>query len=180
MRLWKEERGLTLVELIVGMAILAVVFAGIAYAFQGMVRSQTYNYEYGANVQDGGAVMRLISDEIKNAASIVSPMRGQGSAKLLYSYKAGEGIKQAGIYVEQDAIVIEKDGKKRKLAIGRVWPSNEADTDDGSLYFQFEAGSSQKALIDVKLKIKNVQKKNQAVHPDLEYKMRISTLNNLN
>lgn len=180
MGFWKEERGITLVELMIGIAILAVVSAGIAYAFQGMVKSQNYNYQYGANVQDGGTVMQLIADEVRNAVSIESPIRGgTGSAVFRYTYRDQEEDKTAKIYVEKNVVVIEKDQKKRTLAQGRVWPSSDEFSEDGSLYFRFDEKSSRKALLDITLKMENVQKKNQAVNPSLEFQTKVSTLNSI-
>jgi len=65
-----NEQGFTLVELIIGMAILALIMSGVYGVLASSIKSYQYNFEQGQNIQDSRQLFNEITTGIKNATAI--------------------------------------------------------------------------------------------------------------
>ena len=65
-----NNRGFSLVELLIGMGILAILMAGIAMSFSTTTQSYQYNMSQGRNVMSTREVLNAISDELRYATAV--------------------------------------------------------------------------------------------------------------
>lgn len=86
---FKSQKGVSLVELLVGIAILGLVMSGIYTALSGSLKAQQFNFDAAANTQDELQILNSISSELKNAASIDSPVSGATTSAISYK-KSGD------------------------------------------------------------------------------------------
>ena len=69
----KNKRGVTLIELLIGVVLISMVITVISRIAIVSFRSQQRSFEQTVNLQAGRQIMMAISDEIRNAVSISSP-----------------------------------------------------------------------------------------------------------
>ncbi|VBB08135.1 Hypothetical protein LUCI_3400 [Lucifera butyrica] len=67
-----NNKGFTLVEFIVWSAMAVLISVGIISLFASIVKSYQYSYEQGSNAQDAQNILNLITNELRNAASITN------------------------------------------------------------------------------------------------------------
>lgn len=113
-----NERGFTLVELIIGIAIISIVLAGVLGVLESSVKTNQYVTQQTINTQDSRNVLNSIVDEIRLANSISKPALGASDNILVYTV----GSETRKIYVGTDTaantVVIEKDGAiNQRLAL---------------------------------------------------------------
>ena len=93
------RRGLTLVELLIAVAILAMLLAAIAVAMHGSLLSFKENEGLAAVVQTGRAVLNQISRDVRtaeavscdsNSVTIIPPDDGRGISEIQYELSDGQ------------------------------------------------------------------------------------------
>jgi|GEM_PF-2764229 len=67
MRYWDDQKGFTLVELIIGMAIMTIILGGICGVFYTSLKAQSYGLAKGNSVQDVSTAINQIAGEIQYA-----------------------------------------------------------------------------------------------------------------
>lgn len=85
----KTELGFTLVELIIGMAIMGIIMSAIVGVLNVTLQSQQYNFDESANIQSERQILSSIGDEIRNATQISSPSAGATVNTITYQ-KSGD------------------------------------------------------------------------------------------
>lgn len=124
-----REKGFTLVELLIGMAIMTIVMAGVFGVIYSSVKSYNYSWEQGSNIQDAQGVLTLVSNEIRNATSISRPVFSANQitsgSRIDYQVVVNSVTEQHSIYVGSNSdintIILSVDGTvKKKLALNRV------------------------------------------------------------
>lgn len=129
MKVVKNQQGLTLVELVVGMTISTIILAAIVGVLSTSVRSHQYNFQEESNIQDARAVLNEVSDQLRYATSISSPPPG-GSANTI-TYRLHDDANDRRITQGTDAdqgYVLFRDaaGNVRKIGAGRIASINFA------------------------------------------------------
>lgn len=81
----KNERGFTLIELIVGMAVLALVGAAVFGVLSSSVTTKNYGMNQEASFTQARTVMGTIADELRYA-TISSPAVGAAASEIHYTY----------------------------------------------------------------------------------------------
>ena len=118
----KSEQGFTLVELLIGMAILIIIMNGIYGVLTSSIRSYQYNFAQGENIQSGRQVLNEITKDIKNATtgiSITTPSPNPtNSSTLHYSILADSYV--VSLDSGTKAVVISKNGTARSIGTGRI------------------------------------------------------------
>ena len=71
MRKKDAQRGFSLIEVMIGIAIMVIIFAGITNVFRSLMTSQEYTFTQNSNMQDANAVMKLIQREVQKSKEIV-------------------------------------------------------------------------------------------------------------
>ncbi len=66
----KNQNGVSLVEVVVGMVVLVITLGGIYQILTGMNRSQQYNLEAAANIEEQRAILNNIAIEVRNAVGL--------------------------------------------------------------------------------------------------------------
>jgi len=93
------QRGLTLVELLIAVAILAMLLTAIAVAMHGSLLSFKENESLAAVIQTGRAVLGQISRDIRtaeavscdsNSVTIIPPDDGRGISEIQYELSDGQ------------------------------------------------------------------------------------------
>jgi|GEM_PF-2651636 len=101
----KKEQGFTLVELVIGMAILSLIMSGTYGILASSVKSYQYNFAQGKNIQDSRQLFNEMTKGIKNATTITSP-----DAKTLnYSITTDTGTDHYIISLDTDTINLKKN-----------------------------------------------------------------------
>lgn len=67
MSYWNEQKGVTLVELLIGIAIMAIIIGGIYACFYTSLQAQTYGFAKGRSIQDGSNAINQIGRELEYA-----------------------------------------------------------------------------------------------------------------
>lgn len=86
---FKCQKGVSIFELLMGIAILGLVMSGIFTVLSGSLKAQQFNFDAAANTQDQLQILNSIGAELKNATSIDSPVPGTTSSTILYQ-KSGD------------------------------------------------------------------------------------------
>ena len=81
-----KQKGFTLVEIMIGIAVMVIIFAGVMAVSQSLFRSQNYTFVHNTNLQDANIVMNLIKREIQRADEITIPVKGGKAPNLLEYY----------------------------------------------------------------------------------------------
>ena len=114
--------GFTLLELVVGMASLMLVLAGVFHFWYHSVQAQQYNTEAAANTQAGRAVIMAVSDEIRNAVIIATPVAATPANRFTYQKSGNSNI--CAIYVgsgaDANTLLLDDGSTIRRLGQGRV------------------------------------------------------------
>ena len=139
-----NEQGFTLVELMVGMAILILIMSGIYGVLSSSIKSYQYNFQQGQNIQDSRQLFNEITKGIKNATKIIST-----TPTLTYLSKdANTGVIDkyiVSLNSTTSAVVMQKNSDTAKnIGLGRV--------DDIKF---FSTASGNKKQISIQLFFKN-------------------------
>lgn len=81
----KNERGFTLVELIIGIAIMALIMAAVFGVLSSSVTTQSYGMSQEASFTQARTVMTAIADELRQA-TVISPAVGSSASTIQYTY----------------------------------------------------------------------------------------------
>jgi prepilin-type N-terminal cleavage/methylation domain-containing protein len=128
---FKNQYGFTLMELLVGMAIMVLIMGGIFNILSASVKSYTYAWEQGVNMQDTRTILMMLAKEIQNAKAITR--RDVNSL----SYTAFDGTAKT-ISFSNHTININ----------GRNITNNEIDS------FDFTGGTANTVTIKITIKAK--------------------------
>jgi prepilin-type N-terminal cleavage/methylation domain-containing protein len=81
----KNERGFTLVELIIGIAIMALIMAAVFGVLSSSVATKNYGMSQEASFTQARTVMTAVADELRQA-TITSPAVGSSASDIQYTY----------------------------------------------------------------------------------------------
>lgn len=84
----KKEQGFSLIELLIGVALIGIIMAAVFGVLSASLRSQQYNFDEAGNTQDERIIIMSISNELRNAVQIISP--ATGSAPAISYMKSGD------------------------------------------------------------------------------------------
>ena len=73
MKIPNDQQGFSLVELLIGIAILAIIMAAVFGVLSASVKSHQYNFDAGANIQDTRVILNESSNQLRNAIAISAP-----------------------------------------------------------------------------------------------------------
>lgn len=134
-----DEQGFTLVELIVGMAILTLIMSGTYGILATSVKSYQYNFEQGKNIQDSRQIFNEITKGIKNATAITitAPTPNPKDTSILSYSITDTSTSVTDTYVvsldtDTSAIMIQKNGTIQTVGTGRVDKIKVTSTNRGS------------------------------------------------
>lgn len=166
-----NNKGLTLIELMIGISIILILLAGLAGIFQSSMRTYVFNYDHGSNLQDSREALQLITEEIRSATDISLPVLSTSSTEFNYQILNNDNqIIICRIYrgsdLDQNTIIIQKGNTVTRIANNRL----------NRLVFTRTGTTGAKNLIQVDLELQNVLNPNS---PILGQSIRISTLNNI-
>lgn len=179
MRKKDAQRGFSLIEVMIGIAIMVIIFAGITNVFRSLMTSQEYTFTQNSNMQDANAVMKLIQREVQKSKEIVQPIKDEEATDFLEYYTEEKNEKGEvrdilnQIFIEGDAVVWQHGETKQLLAIHRVIASE--DLTKNSLRFQNISTNSDRSLIEVHVLLKDVEKKNTTEAAAVHLEAQIST-----
>jgi prepilin-type N-terminal cleavage/methylation domain-containing protein len=88
MKMIKKENGFTLVELVIGMAIMTLVMGGLVYVLGISVKSYQYSQKRTYEVQQARNGINGIIDDLRNATAIIEPTVGSTGNRLIYTMNA--------------------------------------------------------------------------------------------
>jgi prepilin-type N-terminal cleavage/methylation domain-containing protein len=81
---FKNQYGFTLLELLVGMVIIIIIMGGVFNILSVAVKSYTYAWEQGINMQNTRTALTIMTKEIQNATAITN-LNGDTSNTLSYT-----------------------------------------------------------------------------------------------
>ncbi len=128
MKIEMNNKGLTLVELIVGMAIMSLIMAGIFGIFSVSIKSYLYSMDESQHVQDSRNVLNQICDELRYATNITSPSFTSGTKttgnRIDFTTSIHSGTENRSIYIgtgdDANTVLIDHgDGTIQRLATKR-------------------------------------------------------------
>lgn len=115
----RNNNGFTLVELSVGLAIFAIIMTVIFGVLYQALKTQQYNLDAGANIQDARAIISEASNEIRYATAISSPASNTHASTITYQLAGDSATRMialgAGYVLFTDAA-----GNVHRLGSGRV------------------------------------------------------------
>lgn len=123
MKILNNSRGFALVELIIGITILTIMLTAILGVLSTSIKSQQYNFDEGANIQDIRAILPIVSDELRNATNITSPIVNNHAASIAYRLAHDTSDRTIMIGTEDNegyVLVTDGTGMVRRLGSGRV------------------------------------------------------------
>ena len=165
------QKGFSLIEVMIGIAIMVIVFAGITNVFKSLMDSQAYTFTQNSNMQEANAVMNLMQREIQRSKQIITPINNDEVTDILEYYTDEEDekgeVKEVlnQIFVEGNAVVWQHGETKQLFAIHRV--AETEDIENSSLRFKNISTNSERNLIEVHVVLKDEKKRNTeetAVH----------------
>ncbi len=105
-----NNRGLSLVELLIGMAIMVLILAGLAAVLSTGLQNMQFNLSMGTALAPGRNAVNVITDRLRyNATTISYPAAGEAS-KLYLTYSDGTDEYMIVRNSSTKAIVITKNG----------------------------------------------------------------------
>ena len=123
-----NQAGFTLIELVIGMAILTIIMAAILGVMPASFNAQQYNFEEGANIQDIRVVLNGISDELCNATEVSSPAPGGSANAISYQQDGDDGYRTITLGTtgsDKGYVLFTAPGSAdRKLGSGRITSIN--------------------------------------------------------
>lgn len=166
------RQGVSLIELMVGIAILGIILTGVTGILRSSLNSYSYTSQEVFNNQQERNVLYKIAEEIRNATVITSPNSGEVST---FSYKVKVGGSDEAREISWDnsdySIVLRKPGKPdERLAINRT----EALT-----FTRINANPGEKNKVQIHLILHNDPKNPQNKSPKLDLTETIITLNDI-
>lgn len=170
------RQGVSLIELMVGIAILGIILTGVTGIFRSSFNSYSYTSEEVFNNQQGRNALYHIADEIRNAEAITSPPADhlQYDTFIYTAKNKSTGIIEArkiylGSNSDAKTIVLETNGMIiERIAIHR--------TED--IKFSRIAIGNGKSQIKVDLTLHN-DRDTQHKSPSLVLSQMITTLNSI-
>jgi prepilin-type N-terminal cleavage/methylation domain-containing protein len=130
MKNFNNQQGFTIVELLVGMAIFTIIMAAVLSVLSTSIKSQQYNFDQGANIQDARAILNKASEELRNVTFISSPEVNQQANAITYrksddtidcSIALGTGADVGYILFTNTAGVVQRLGAGRVSSIDLIY-----------------------------------------------------------
>lgn len=159
-----NQKGFSLVELVIGMVVLVVILGGIYQILTGMNRSQRYNLEAAANIQDQRVILNSIATELRNAVRLTI---NEDGTMITYRKNGDTDDQKISRNNDTNTVVFTDSGDAvvNSYGPGRI----------SRLRFTSDADSARKVTIE--LTVINAE---QAGAPENTISTVVYTLNNLN
>ena len=100
--LFKKSNGFTLIEIIVGMSIMTIVLGLVYLIFRDSINLEQYISKEDANISDERLILISISNELRNATEINSPVFGDGELYSTISYRKEGDLSDRAISIGFD------------------------------------------------------------------------------
>ena len=154
----KTSAGFTLAEILVGMALLVIVVTVLSQSMPALFKSQSYNYELAANINDERFIINRITKELKGAISVSSPTAGKTASAISYRC-AGDSSDRQISFISTGAnahsvYFTNPNPGGTNLYLGQGWVKS----------LTFTANPSTQNLFKVALTIQNSQNSNAPVN----------------
>ncbi len=116
-----NQRGLTLVELVIGMAVMALVMAAVFGVLSSSVSVQSYGVNQEASFNHVRSVLNAISEELRYS-TVTAPAAGVPANEISYTTRDGESrrIYRGTTDAETNLIVITRPAGNLLLGNGLV------------------------------------------------------------
>lgn len=116
-----NQRGFTLVELVIGMAVMALVMAAVFGVLSSSVNVQSFGVNQEASFNQIRSVLNTISEELRYS-TVTAPAAGVTANEISYTTRDGETrrIYRGTIGVETNMIVITRPGGNLLLGNGLI------------------------------------------------------------
>jgi len=138
----KNEQGFTIVELLVGMAILVLIMSGIFGILVSSVKSYQYHIDQTQNIQSSRQIFNEITIGIKNATAIT-----QTTPTL--NYKINDDVYIISVNAVTNAVEIKKNtDPARSFGVGHV---------DKILFDSVNSGTKKQITINLHFKSNSAQ-----------------------
>lgn len=98
-----NQKGTTVAELLIGMAILVIVLVCFYQVLNSMERAQQYTFEEAANLEEERIILNNISSEIRNTTEIALPEVGNTATTLQYKKSGDTNYRTIAIGQNDDA-----------------------------------------------------------------------------
>ena len=105
-----NNRGFSLVELIIGMAIMVLILAGLAGVLSTGLQNMQFNLSMGTALAPGRNAVNVITDRLRYNATIISYPAVGDANKLYLTYSDGTDEYVISRNSSTKAIVITKNG----------------------------------------------------------------------
>ena len=106
----RNNQGFSLVELLIGMAIMVLILAGVASVLSTGLQGMQFNLSMGAALAPGRNAANVITDRLRyNATTISYPAAGEAN-KLYLTYSDGTDEYTISRNSSTNTIVITKNG----------------------------------------------------------------------
>ena len=128
MRILNNHRGFSLVELLIGIAILAIIMAAVFGVLSASVTSQQYNFDEGANIQDARVTLNEVSNQLRNATSLSNTLAHSLTYRVLNdtsdrTIALGSGTDAGYVLITDSAGVTKKYGSGRIVSLDFTYAS---------------------------------------------------------
>lgn len=116
----RNERGLTLAELVVGMAVMALVMAAVFGLLSSSIGAQTYGMKQEASFTEARRAMATISDELRYA-TVTAPAAGATASQISYTTRSGENRTiSLGAGADAGTVLIARTGGTERVGKGLI------------------------------------------------------------
>jgi len=89
----KNKQGFTLVELMVGMAIMTLIMAGVFGVLRASINSYQFSQKRVYEAQQSRIAINAVIDDLRNATAITAPVKGGTQNSITYTNSIDYTIK---------------------------------------------------------------------------------------
>lgn len=115
------KRGFSLIELLIGMAIFALIFAAVCTVLPAGIAAFQADSAQSRNMQQAGTIMNIIADKARYAKTISSPaLDGTASAALTFTSAGGSYNIYLGSGSDANTLLFVENGTTTRYGIGAV------------------------------------------------------------
>ncbi|MEG6584230.1 prepilin-type N-terminal cleavage/methylation domain-containing protein [Dendrosporobacter sp. 1207_IL3150] len=91
-----NKKGFTLVELIVGMAIMVIILTGVLGIMRSSIQSYDFSKKRVYEAQQSRVAINAIIDDLRNATAITEPTKGNTQDSITYTLNAANHTIELG------------------------------------------------------------------------------------
>lgn len=119
-----NESGFTLLELIVGIALMTLLMTGIFAILSSSLKVQQYGFMQQSNYTEIRRAMNTISEELRNSTVTFPPADGTLSSRINFTNSSGNGAILLGSGEDANIIIIVRSTGTERIGKGQVQSLN--------------------------------------------------------